>query len=120
MKLKTVAIAMLPLILTSACATKVGQLNPPPSATSARPSKITVYRDPSIVGSPATMIFNIDDVETYGLKQGQSYSFRLDPGEYVLSFFLGLNECRQVVWFEKGKDYRVELSPSCNIAPTEL
>ena len=45
---------------------------------------------------------------------------RLDPGEYVFSFFLGLNECRQVVWFEKGKDYRVKLSPSCDIAPEEL
>ena len=120
MKLKTVAIALLSLILISACATKVGQLDPPPGATSARPSKITVYRDPSIVGSPATMIFNIDDVKTYGLKQGQSYSFRLDPGEYVFSFFLGLNECRQVVWFEKGKDYRVKLSPSCDIAPEAL
>ena len=119
MKLKTVAIAMLSLILTSACATKVGQIAPPPGATSAQPSKITIYRDPSIVGSPATMIFNIDDVETYGLKQGQSYSFRLDPGEYVFSFFLGLNECRQVVWFKKGKDYRVKLSPSCDIASEE-
>ncbi len=120
MKLKTIAIALLPLILASACATKVGQLNPPPKASAASPSKITVYRDPSVVGSPITMIFYIDDVNIYGLKQKQSYSFKLDPGEYVFGFFLGLNECRQTVWFKQGKDYRVKLSPTCDIAPEAL
>ena len=120
MKLKTIAIALLPLILASACATQVGQLNPPPQTSTARPSKITVYRDESIVGSPVTMVFYIDDVKTYGLKSGQSYSFRLDPGEYVFGFFLGLNECRQVLWFKQGKDYRIKLSPTCNFGQEEL
>ena len=120
MKLKTISIALLPLILAVACATKVGQLSPPPKPSSANPSKITVYRDSDIVGSPVTMVFNIDGVETYGLKQGQSYSFRLDPGEYVFGFFLGLNECRQVLWFKQGKDYRIKLSPTCNFGQEEL
>ena len=120
MKIKTIAIALLPLFLACACATKVGQLNPPPQPSTASPSKITVYREPSVVGSPVTMVFNIDDVETYGLKSGQSYSFRLDPGEYVFSFFLGLNECRQVLWFKKGKDYRIKLAPTCDFGAEEL
>lgn len=120
MKLKNIVIAVLPIILASACATNVGQLNPPPKASTAKPSKVTVYRDPSFVGSPATMIFYIDDVKTYGLKQKQSYSFHLDPGDYVFGFFIGLNECRQLVQLKQGKDYRIKLSPTCNFVPEEL
>jgi outer membrane protein OmpA-like peptidoglycan-associated protein len=102
--------------LLGGCGFKVGLVNEPPAPHRASmPSKITVYRAYDVVGFFIPMTFLIDSVEIYGLWIGGQYDFRLPPGNYVFGYYLGLNECRQLVSIKPGRDYRVTLAPGCVI-----
>jgi hypothetical protein len=63
------------------------------------------------------MVFQIDARDIYGLGNGESYSFALDPGEYLFGWQLGMNSCAQVVWLHPGRTIRLDLSNECNIPP---
>jgi len=69
------------------------------------------------MGWPVPMIFTIDGVETYGLWLGQSYTFMLEPGDYIFGYFLGFNECRRYVRIESKPSQLVHLGPPCKIRP---
>lgn len=95
---------------------RLGYINNPPAPTgSATPSKVTVTRIGSIMGWPVPMIFTINGVEIYGLWVGQSYSFSLEPGDYIFGYYLGFNECRQYVRIERRPNQLIHLGPPCNI-----
>ena len=61
------------------------------------------------------MMFTIDGVEIYGLWSGQSYSFMLDPGDYIFGYYLGFNECRHFVRIERRPSQYIRISPPCKI-----
>jgi outer membrane protein OmpA-like peptidoglycan-associated protein len=103
-------------LLLGGCGFRVGLVNAPPAPGYAEtPSRITVHRANRIIGFVIPMTFLIDSVEIYGLWSGGRYDFSLAPGEYVFGYFLGVNECRQRVQIEPGRNYRVTLAPSCVI-----
>ncbi len=110
------AFRLLPLLLTVGCAS-TGPINPPPTPTSAHPVQVTLHRVESPVGAPLPMVFRIDDTDIYGLGNGESYSFALDPGEYLFGWRFGMNDCAQAVWLHRGRNVRIDLSDLCNIPP---
>lgn len=69
------------------------------------------------MGWPVPMIFTIDGVQTYGLWSGQSYSFLLDPGDYIFGYYLAFNECRRFVRIQRKPSQLIYLGPSCEIRP---
>jgi hypothetical protein len=106
--------AMLGAIIASGCA--LGPRTPLPCQQHpGEAASVTVYRQWSVVGAPATMFFVINRNRVYGLAMGQSYSFRLDPGLYSMGYDLGFNECRQRIWLEPNQSYRIEMLPGCNL-----
>lgn len=102
--------------LLTGCGFKTGLVNRPPAVTDPlSPARVTVYRPVSLVGIPVPMTFMIDGVETYGLWIGQSYSFRLDAGDYIFGFYLGVNECRQFIRLIPKRSHSIRLGPECHI-----
>jgi predicted small lipoprotein YifL len=98
------------------CSTQSGPLKAPPGADNSPDSAdVTVYRDSSIVGAMATMIFTVNGEKIYGLDQGQRYNFRLAPGYYGFGYYLGMNECRRRVHIQAREDYVLRLAPNCVI-----
>jgi outer membrane protein OmpA-like peptidoglycan-associated protein len=98
------------------CGFKVGHINDPPTTNRGlMPSRVTVYREDSIIGLLIPMTFLIDSREIHGLWSGEEFSFQLEPGEYVFGYFLGLNECRSWGRIQPGQTYRVKLAPNCVI-----
>ena len=61
------------------------------------------------------MTFLIDGIEIYGFLPGQSYTFLLDPGEYIFGYYLGLNSCRRYGRIDPGVDHLIKLAPLCVI-----
>lgn len=109
---------VLSLLLLAGCGLRVGYINKPPEPTGvATPSRVTVTRVGSIMGWPVPMIFTIDGVEMYGLWTGQSYSFMLEPGDYIFGYYLGFNECRQYIRIERKPSQAINLGPPCKIRP---
>jgi len=107
------------VLFLSGCGLRLGPIDKPPAPTGvATPSRVTVTRASSVMGWPLPMVFTIDGVETYGLWGGQSYSFLLEPGEYVFGFFLGFNECRRLVRVAGRPSQSFRLGPSCAIEPS--
>ena len=86
----------------------------------AEAATITVVRTPSWIGAPASMYFLVEDRPIYALRMGQSFSFRLDPGEYPIGYNLGFNECRGRLLVEPDYQYRITLTPVCLIDVQEL
>ncbi len=109
------AILLLAVALTVAgCAT--GQTGPLPAVT--RPneaSNMTLYRDGSLVGLFSVMTLRLDGREVYRLGRNQAFSFRIDPGEYLFDFSIGLNECRRSYYVKPGRSYRFRLVPNCMV-----
>jgi hypothetical protein len=104
------------MLLTGAgCSSTEGLIHEPPTPTSSNPASITIYRAKNPEAAIAPMIFTIDDTEIYGLRPGQSFTFRLDPGSYTFGWYLGLNTCRQAVWIQPKVNVRLRMSPDCNI-----
>lgn len=110
------AVRLLPLLLSVGCAS-TGPINPPPTPLSPHPVQITLHRVESLAGEPLPMVFRIDGTDIYSLGNGESYSFPLDPGEYLFGWRLGMNRCDQAVWLRPGRIIKLDLSYICDIPP---
>lgn len=110
------AIRLLPLLLSVGCAS-TGPINPPPTPISTHPVPITLHRIESVAGASLSMVFRIDGTDIYGLGNGESFQFALDPGEYLFGWRLGMNSCDQAVWIRPGRIIRLDLSYICAIPP---
>jgi len=107
-------LAVLAVIVVAGCST--GLRKPPPCISQpAEAVSVTVQRDRSVVGAPATMFFVLGGERIYGLLLGQRYSFRIDPGEYTIGYDLGFNACRQRVFLDPHQSYLIDMAPGCNI-----
>lgn len=104
-------------LIIAGCSTTEGLIHAPPPVTSLNPASITIYRATSVEGAIAPLIFTIDGEKIYGLKPGESYSFRLDPGSYTFGWYLALNTCKQAVWIQPGDNVSLTLGPTCDISP---
>ena len=117
--MKRLGLIVVVLVLTG-CGWKIGPINYPPKAIGvARPSEVTVKRVDSIMGLIVPMIFMIDGVETYGLWTGESYTFLLEPGDYIFGYFLGFNECQQYIRIKPVPSQLIYLGPACQIRPAD-
>jgi hypothetical protein len=104
------------VLFLGGCGLRVGHINDPPAPTgAATPSRVTVSRDSSIIGFPVPMILLIDGEEIYGLWGGHSYSFMLEPGDYIFGYYLGFNECRRFTRIYRKPSQLIRLGPECQI-----
>jgi hypothetical protein len=104
-------------LLISGCSTTSGLINAPPTPKTQHPINVTLHRVDSIAGAVVPMVIVIDGKEIYGLGNGETYRFQLDPGQYVLGWRLGLNTCNQVIFLKNKRDVTINLSNECNIPP---
>ncbi len=111
------ALCLLPLLLIAGCASTYGPISAPPTPTSGHPVTVTLHRVQSIEGAALPLVFTIDGAEVYGLRNGETHAFKLDPGQYVFGWNLGLNTCNQTVWLRPGRAVDLTLSNDCNIPP---
>jgi hypothetical protein len=108
---------LLPLLLIAGCSSTYGPISAPPIPATRNPVNVTLHRVESIEGAVVPLVFTIDGTEIYGLRNGETYRLKLDPGQYVFGSRFGLNTCNQVVWLRPGRDIRLDLSADCNIPP---
>ena len=107
------AAAMLLTVLAGGCATG-GPTGPLPVVTDPlQASNVTVYRGGSWVGLFSPIRLQIDGQDAFNIHRNQQYSFQLDPGLHLFEFYIGLNECRRVVFIEPARSYRIRLVPNC-------
>lgn len=105
------------LLLTS-CGWKIGPINYPPAPSGGTmPTEVTVKRVTSIMGLVVPMIFTIDGVDIYGLWTDESYTFMLEPGDYIFGYYLGFNQCRKYIRIERRPSQLIYLGPPCEIRP---
>ena len=113
--MKRLSLIVVVLVLTG-CGWKIGPINYPPEPVgSARPSQVTVKRASSVMGFVVPMIFTINGVETYGLWTNGSYTFMLEPGDYIFGYYLGFDECRKYIRIEPVPSQLIYLGPPCQI-----
>jgi hypothetical protein len=105
-------------LLAAGCSTTSGAINAPPTPKTQHPITLTLQRVDSIEGAVVPMVIVIDGQEIYGLRNGETHSIQLDPGQYVLGWRLGLNTCDQTIFLRKGRDVTLKLSNECDI-PSE-
>lgn len=114
-----VAAAILLTVLAGGCATG-GPTGPLPVVTDPlQASNVTVYRSGSWVGLFSPIRLQIDGQNVFNIHRNQQYSFQLDSGLHLFEFYIGLNECRRVVFIEPGRSYRIRLVPNC-VMETEV
>ena len=110
---------LLAVLVVAGCAS--GPINPiPPIRTPGSTATVTVERNQSLVGAPATMFFVVNNERVYALQIGQRWSFRIDAGEHRFGYDLGFNSCRQRVMLEPGRRYFIKLTPICDIEPRPI
>jgi hypothetical protein len=120
MTIRKLVIPLPVAVLLFACTAKVGQVSPGPQVSDPeQAARVTVYRDNSLVGAVSTMSFSVDGKEVYGLRRGERYSFKLDPGWHNLSYFIGLNDCAESFEFAAHGQYTFRLLPTCGIERTK-
>ena len=108
------------VLLLTGCGWRIGPINYPPTPGSASsPTEVTVKRVTSVMGLVAPMIFTIDGREIYGLWTDESYTFPLEPGDYIFGYYLGFNECRQYVRIRPVHRQIFYLGPPCKIRAAE-
>ncbi|MBK1645802.1 hypothetical protein CKO25_14295 [Thiocapsa imhoffii] len=78
-------------------------------------ANITLYRDGTLPGWFTTIVVDLNDREIYRVGRNEAFSFAVDPGQYLLVYRIGFNECRKVVWVEPRENVRVRLSPICSV-----
>ncbi len=101
------------LALMAGCTTGGLSGNLPIVTNPSEAANITIYRDGSLAGWFATMVVRLDDREIYRVGRNEAFSFAVDPGQYLLMYRLGFNECRKVIWAEPRRNVRIRLSPTC-------
>jgi hypothetical protein len=105
--------AVASVALAAGCATGGRSGNFPTVTNPSEAANITLYRDGSLAGWFATMRVELDGQEIYRIGRDEAFSFTVDPGQYLLSYTLGFNECRRVIWAEPRENQRIRLSPTC-------
>jgi hypothetical protein len=104
------------ITLTAGCSTYGGRVGPEPEVLHPfEAATLTIYRDGSWVGLFAPIRVELDKVDFYRLKRNQSISLQLDPGNYVMNFSIGLNECSRLVDLKPRQSLRLRLSPDCMV-----
>lgn len=99
--------------LTTGCATGGPSGTLPTVTNPAQAANITLYRDGSLAGWFATMRVELDGQEIYRIGRDEAFSFTVDPGQYLLIYTLGFNECRRVIWADPRDNQQIRLSPTC-------
>jgi hypothetical protein len=99
--------------LVAGCATGGQSGNFPTVTNPSEAANITLYRDGSWAGWFATMRIDLDGEEIYRIGRDEAFSLTLDPGQYLLIYTLGFNECRRIIWAEPRQNQRIHLSPTC-------
>lgn len=113
MKPRSALILLLTTALTG-CAFLGGRTGyPPPLRHPSEAGTLLIYRGGSWVGIFGTMHVAINGKPLYDLGINQSYSLRIDPGEYILTYSIGLNDCSGVVIIEPKQTHRVRLAADC-------
>lgn len=104
------------ILSLTGCGMKGGAVGVHPTVTKpTEAATITIFRDGAIPGWFATIQVELDGREIYRVARNESYSFQIDPGQYLMIHRIGFNECRQVIWAQPRQSYRVRLSPDCTI-----
>jgi hypothetical protein len=116
MRLLSTLALLVPLLV--GCATSFGPIAAPPIPTNRHPIKVSLHRVESIEGAEVPLVFLLNGIEIYGLRNGETYRFELDPGQYVFGWTFGLDTCSQDVWLPPGRDVTLTLSNDCDI-PSE-
>jgi hypothetical protein len=78
-------------------------------------SNVTFYRTQGLVGIVGPIYVRLDREPLLRLWTGQSFSLRLDPGEYIVDYSIGFNDCRRAILIYPGYSYRFRLVPNCSI-----
>jgi hypothetical protein len=105
--------AVATIALAAGCATG-GRSGTLPTVTNpTEAANITLYRDGSWAGWFATMRVELDGQEIYRIGRNEAFSLTLDPGQYLLVYTLGFNECRRIIWADPRQNQRIRLSPTC-------
>ena len=105
--------AVASVALVAGCATG-GQSGTLPAVTNpSEAANVTLERDGSLGGWFATMKVELDAKEIYRIGRNESFTLTLDPGQYLLMYTIGFNECRRIIWVEPRKNQRVQMSPTC-------
>lgn len=108
------------VLLLTGCGWRIGPINYPPKPSSEKPpTEVTVKRVTSVMGIVVPMVFTIDGREIYGLWGDESYTFLLEPGDYIFGYYLGFNECRQYIRIRPVHSELIYLGPPCKIRPAE-
>lgn len=108
-----VVAALLVSVLAGGCATG-GPTGPLPVVRDPMTaSNVTVYRGGSLVGLFSPIRLQVNGQNVFNIHRNQQYSFRLDSGLHLFQFYIGLNECRRVVFIEPSRSYRIRLVPNC-------
>ncbi|NEX21687.1 hypothetical protein G3480_15435 [Thiorhodococcus mannitoliphagus] len=89
----------------------IGSLPPPKNPSQA--GTLIISRNHSPVGIFGTMYVTLNGKPLYRLGMGQSYSVKLDSGEYLMGYSIGLNDCSGVVSIRPGQTRRIRLAPNC-------
>jgi hypothetical protein len=101
------------IALMAGCTTGGLSGNLPMVTNPSEAANITIYRDGATAGWFATMRVDLEGQEIYRVARNEAFSFSLDPGQYLLVYRLGFNECRKVLWVEPRENQRIRLSPTC-------
>jgi hypothetical protein len=102
------------IVLTAGCATTGGRVgSTPPLHRPAEAGTLTLSRDGSLVGLFATMRVKLDQNDIYRLGRSQSVTLNLDPGDYLLEYSIGFNNCGRVVHLRPRQSFHLKLLPNC-------
>ena len=98
------------------CALSGGQVGSPPALSEPfQAGTLVISRDGSWVGLFGTMRVRIDQRDLYRLGLNQRYSTQLDPGEHLLSYSIGLNDCASIIRIKPRETLHLRLTPICTM-----
>lgn len=101
------------ILLLAGCAG--GLIGPlPPLNRPTEAATVSVFRELALAGIIGPITLSIDSCPTFRVWSNQEYSFQLDPGQYLIDYNIGFNECRRVAYIEPRRSYRFRLTPNCD------
>jgi hypothetical protein len=107
-------VMLLAITLTAGCGMKGGPSGTKPVLTNpSEAANLTFYRDGSLPGWFATIKVVLNGHEILRVARNEAYTITVDPGQHILIYTIGFNECRQVIWARPRDNLRFRLSPTC-------
>lgn len=101
---------------SAGCTTAGNQAGPAPQIRDpAAAGTLTLSRDGSLVGLFAPMQININNYDRYRLARNQRLTLILDPGDYLLKYAIGLNQCSQVIHLTPRQTRHLRLVANCMV-----